>query len=92
MATHKSAKKRIITNEKRRQRNTAGKARLKTYEKRVLAAIEAQDVAQVSSALPAALSCIDKAASKGYIHRNTAARKKSKLQRLVSSVAQPDTP
>ncbi|HIJ65226.1 MAG TPA: 30S ribosomal protein S20 [Candidatus Hydrogenedentes bacterium] len=86
MAQHKSAKKRIITNEKRRQRNVAAKSRIKTYEKRVLAAVEAKDADAAKAALPTALSYIDKAASKGIIHKNTAARKKAKLQQQTAAL------
>lgn len=81
MAHSKSAKKRNRTNEERRQRNTAVKSRMKTYVKAAKEAIDAKDADRVKQALPAALSEIDRAASKGVIHPNTAARKKSSLER-----------
>jgi small subunit ribosomal protein S20 len=86
MARIKSQKKRIITNEKRRQRNVAVKSRLRSHMKRALAAIEAKDVEQVKAVLPQALSEIDRAASKGVIHPNSAARKKSTLQRQAAAL------
>ncbi|HUW60860.1 MAG TPA: 30S ribosomal protein S20 [Candidatus Bathyarchaeia archaeon] len=86
MAKIKSAKKRIVTNERRRQRNVAVKSRLKTHLKTTLTALESKDAAQVKSLLPEALSEIDRAALKGVIHPNSAARKKSMLQRRANSL------
>ena len=81
MANIKSQKKRILTNEKARQRNAAVRSRVKTVTKKALAAIEAKDPEQTQQALPAAISAIDRAISKGVIHRKTGARQKSRLQR-----------
>lgn len=86
MAKIKSAKKRIVTNERRRQRNVAVKSRLKTHLKNTLTALESKDAALVKSLLPEALSEIDRAAAKGVIHPNSAARKKSTLQRRAGSL------
>ena len=86
MAKIKSAKKRNITNEKRRQRNVAVKSRMKTLVKQAADAIESKDAAKIKAALPEALSEIDRAASKGVIHRNSAARKKSTLQRIAGAL------
>lgn len=86
MANIKSAIKRIRTNERNRQRNTAVKSRMKTYLKNAMLALEAKDAEKVKQALPVALAEIDKAASKGVIHPNSAARKKSMLQRRASSL------
>lgn len=86
MANIKSAKKRVVTNERRRQRNVAVKSRLKTNLKNTLTALESKDSALVKSLLPEALSEIDRAASKGVIHPNSAARKKSTLQRRANSL------
>lgn len=86
MANIKSQKKRILTNEKSRQRNMAVRSRMKTMIKGALAAIEEKDGAKIGVAVPAALSAIDRAASKGVIHQNSAARKKSSIQhRLAAS-------
>ncbi len=86
MANIKSQKKRIVLNEKRRQRNMAVRSRMKTVIKKVRAAVDAKDPQQIQTALRAAVSQIDRAAAKGVIHRNAAARKKSSLQHLVASV------
>ena len=81
MAKIKSSKKDIIRSERKRQRNIAVKSRLRTYLKQALTAIEEKNADEVKRILPDALSEIDRAASKGVIHRNSAARKKSMLQR-----------
>lgn len=81
MANIKSQKKRVLTNEKRRQRNVAVRARVKTYVKRVETAIEQNDAQQIDETLKAALSEIDVAQRKGVYHKNNAARKKSRLHR-----------
>ena len=86
MAKIKSQKKRILTNEVRRQRNIAVKSRLRTYLKQAMTAIEEKDMEAVKAVLPHAVSEIDRAASKGVIHANSAARKKSMLQRRVAAL------
>ena len=86
MAHSKSAGKRIRLNERNRQRNAAVSSRMKTFVKAAHQAIESKDAEKVKATLPAAISEIDKAASKGVIHANTAARKKSTLQRLARTV------
>jgi len=85
MANTKSAKKRNITNEKSRQRNVAVKSRMKTYIKQATDAIESKDPEKIQTAVRAAVSQIDRAASKGVIHPNNAGRKKAILQRLAGS-------
>lgn len=85
MANIKSQKKRILTNEKSRQRNMAVRSRMKTMIKGAMTAIESKDGEKISATVPAALSAIDRAASKGVIHPNSAARKKSSLQHRLSS-------
>jgi small subunit ribosomal protein S20 len=87
MANIKSQKKRIITNEKNRQRNMAVRSKMKTIMKKADAAIEAKDAEALKAALPEALSEIDRAASKGVIHPNSAARKKSNLQHRAAALA-----
>ncbi len=82
----KSQKKRVITNEARRQRNVAVKSRLRTHFKNAMAAIESKDATKVKELVPEPLSEIDRAVSKGVIHKNTAARKKSQLQRLLATL------
>ena len=85
MANIKSSKKSIITSERNRQRNIAVKSRMKTIVKHAVEAINAKDAERIKATLPDALSEIDRAASKGVIHKNSAARKKSTLQRLAGS-------
>ena len=82
MANIKSQKKRNITNAKRHERNKAVKAEMKTRTKRVDATLgtDAND-----EAMRAAVKRIDSAASKGIIHRNAAARKKSRMMKKVNA-------
>ena len=79
MANIKSAKKRILVSQKRADRNKAIRSKVKTAIKKVNAAIEANDKAAASEALTKAVSAIDKATQKGVYHKNTAARKVSRL-------------
>jgi small subunit ribosomal protein S20 len=78
MANIKQQKKRIGQDAKRRLRNLSVKTRMKTMVKKADAALTA-DPANAKPAVNEALSAIDKAASKGVIHPNSAARKKSSL-------------
>ena len=87
MANIKSAKKRVITNQVRAERNKAIKSRVKTYVKKVDAAVAAGDKAAAQAALLAATSEIDKATSKGVYHKNTASRKVSRLSKAVNTLA-----
>jgi len=77
LANLKSSKKRAITNEKRRERNTAIKSELKTVLRRVNKAVDAGDKEAAEQALSVANRKLDKAVSKGAIHRNQAANRKS---------------
>ncbi len=87
MANIKSAKKRIDVIKTRTERNKAIKSRVKTYVKKVDAAIAAGDKAAAQAALLAATSEIDKATSKGVFHKNTASRKISRLTVAVNKLA-----
>ena len=86
MANIKSQIKRIRTNEKRRQRNLAVKSELKTLVRKTREAVEAGDKEAAIEALRVASRKLDKAVSKGVIHRNQAAKRKSKLARRVQSL------
>ena len=86
MANIKSQIKRIRTNEKRRQRNLAVKSELKTLVRKTREAVEAGDKDAALEALRVASRKLDKAVSKGVIHRNQAANRKSKLARRVQSL------
>ena len=87
MANIKSAKKRVITSQVRAERNKAIKSRVKTYIKKVEAAVAAGDKAAAQAALLAATSEIDKAASKGVYHKNNASRKVARLSKAVNTIA-----
>ncbi len=86
MANIKSQKKRILTAEKARVRNRAVRSELKTYVKKVRVAAEAGDKEAAQAAAYEACRKLDKAASKGIIHKNQAAERKSGLQRLVNGM------
>lgn len=86
MANIKSKIKRIGTNEKARQRNVAVKSELKTHVRRVREAIASGDKAAAQTALKSASVKLDKAASKGVIHSNQAANRKSALAKQVAAL------
>lgn len=87
MANIKTAKKMILVHERRRQRNVSAKSRVKTAVKAVIAAAaNAEATAEERAAsLKAATSVIEKAASKGIIHKNKAARRTSRLARRINA-------
>ena len=82
MANIKSQKKRILTNAKRAERNKAVKSELKP---RVKNAVKAADTEQSEEALRLAVKRLDMAASKGVIHKNQAARRKSRLMKKLNA-------
>lgn len=84
MANIKSAKKRAKTNEVRRQCNVARRSDVKTATKKVLAALESQDVIAAKEFLKEAESKIARAKGKGVLKKNTAARRVSRLARKVN--------
>ncbi len=84
MANHKSALKRAKQSETKRLRNKAVKTRLKHTAKAVYQAAEGASPESASTHLRAAKSVIDKAAKKGVIHKKTAARKISRLSKMVN--------
>lgn len=86
MANIKSQKKRILTNEKARMRNKAVKSSLKTAIKRVDAAVAAGDKSAAVEAARVATRALDKAASKGVIHPNQAANRKSGVMKQVNEL------
>jgi small subunit ribosomal protein S20 len=87
MANIKSQKKRNIQNEKRHQRNIAAKSSLKTTTKKVQAAVSAGDAEAAGTSQREAARALDKAASKGVLHKKTAARKKSRLAKATNAVS-----
>ncbi len=86
MATHKSAIKRIRQNAKRQLINQMRRTRVKSLTKEVLAAVEAGDREAANSALRKAVPVIQRAASRGTLHRNTASRKISRLSKRVNTI------
>lgn len=86
MANIKSQMKRIKTNEKRRQRNRSVKSELHTFVRKTREAIEGGDKQQAEDALRVVSRKLDKAVSKGIIHRNQAANRKSKLAHQVNKM------
>lgn len=87
MANIKSAKKRILVTETKAARNKSIKSAVKTATKKVEAAVAAKDKEAANAALINAISTIESAASKGIYHKNNAARKVSRLTKLVNTVA-----
>jgi small subunit ribosomal protein S20 len=87
MPNIKSAIKRVNVNEKRRLRNASQKSALRTAVKAFESAAEGKDVDSAKTALVYATKKIDKAATKGLIHKNTANRKKSRLAKKLNLVA-----
>ena len=86
MANIKSQKKRILTAEKARQRNKAVRSELKTAIKAVRTAFEAGQLEDAQVAANKASRLLDKAASKGIVHKNQAAQRKSGVQKLVNTL------
>ena len=86
MAHHKSAKKRLVRNERRRQVNRARVSRLRTFLKKVEVAIAGGDAAAAQNALRAAQPEIMRGAGKGVVHKNTARRKLSRLSARIKSL------
>ena len=79
MANIKSAKKRVLIAEANRQRNVAFKSSIKTAVKKALALAVESDKEALAAAISHVYKLCDKAVSKGVLHKNTAARKKSRL-------------
>ena len=87
MANHKSAEKRVRQNVKRNEINRSNRSKLRTQIKKLRAALLATDKKQSDELLIPTVSLIDKAVNKGLIHRNTAARYKSRLTKHVSELS-----
>jgi small subunit ribosomal protein S20 len=87
MANIKSAMKRIRTSEKRRIRNAAVRSTVRTSLKGARAAIEGGQADGARETLHRTIQILDKAVTKGVIHKNTASRKKSRLTRQLNALA-----
>ena len=88
MPNSESAKKRLRQNEARRLKNRADRSTLRTAIKNVRKAIDSGEVEQCETSYKAATKKIDKAAAKGLIHANKAARTKSRLSKAILAVKQ----
>ncbi len=86
MANSPQAKKRARQAEKRRVHNAGQRSRMRTFIKKVIAAVDAGDKEQAQAAFKSAVPVIDSAVTKGLIHRNNAARKKSRLNAKIKAL------
>ena len=86
MANIKSQIKRNRQNEKRRMRNRVFRGQARTAVKRVRAALAGSDLQAAQAALIQAVRALDKAAEKGVIHKNNAARRKSRLMKRLAAL------
>lgn len=87
MANSPQAKKRARQNDKARKHNASLRSMVRTYIKKVVAAIEAGDAESAKAAYAAAVPVIDRIADKGIIHKNKAARHKSRLNAQIKALA-----
>lgn len=87
MANHKSALKRHRQSEKKRIRNTAVKSTIKTSIKGIRESIKAGDAKEAATRLKKTGTQLDKAVTKGVLHRNNASRKISRLTTAVNSIS-----
>ena len=87
MANIKSAKKRILIAEANRQRNVAIKSEIKTALKKALSLAESDDKEALNASISKVYQLCDTAVSKGVLHKNTAARKKSRLVLAIKKLA-----
>lgn len=84
MATTASAKKRIKQNERNRERNRARKSIVKTHTRRFVDAIQKGDLTAAKEAFVVVQTTLDQVAAKGTLHKNTVARRKSRLARRLN--------
>lgn len=87
MPNIRSSEKSMRQSERRRLRNRPIISATRTYVRRANAAIIAADIERAGSAVGNAISALDKAATKGVIHRNNAARRKSRLMKKYNALA-----
>ena len=86
MANIKQQKKRVLTNEKRRQRNQSVRSATRTEIRKFREAVESGDKAAAEAQLRVASRKLDKAVTKGVFHRNSAANKKSNMARALNKM------
>lgn len=87
MPNIKSVAKDVVRSRERRLRNNSVKSRIKTFVKKTQAAINAGDTELVATLLPQTVSTVDRAAKVGIIHKNAAARRKSRLMKRAAAAA-----
>ena len=87
MANIKSAKKRVLIAEANHQKNIAFKSTIKTAVKSVLTIAQSEDKSTLDKAVSKVYQLCDKAVVKGILHKNTAARKKSRLVKAINKLA-----
>lgn len=87
MANSAQARKRARQSEKRRSQNASQRSMVRTYIKRVNAALESSDATAAETALAEAMPLIDRMVSKGIMHKNKAARHKSRLSKKVHALS-----
>ncbi len=87
MANIKSAKKRARQMPKRRARNVAQRSAFRTLIRNVIKAIEAKDKTRAEAAFKAMTPVLDRSATKGLVHKNKAARHKSRLAQRIKALA-----
>ena len=87
MANIKSAKKRAIQSEKRRQQNASQRSMMRTFIKKTYAAVLTADVTASTEAFKKMVPVLDRMASKGLIHKNKAARHKARLNAHVKALS-----
>lgn len=87
MANIKSQIKRNRQNEKRRVSNRIYRGRARTFVAKARVAIESEDPEAAKAAVVEAISALDRAAEKGIIHKNNAARRKSRLMKHLAALA-----
>jgi small subunit ribosomal protein S20 len=87
MPNHKSAEKRVRQNKKRNEINRSNRTRLRTAVKKLRSALASGNTGTSKALLPETVSIIDKAVQKGVLHKNAAARHKSRLTARVNQAA-----
>ena len=86
MANSPQARKRARQSENRRKQNASARSMVRTYIKKVIAAIESKDYEQATSAYNNAVPVIDRLADKGIIHANKASRHKSRMNTAIKAL------
>ncbi len=86
MANHKSALKRIRSSRRKQERNRIVRSRTRTYVKKARQSLASSDLDQAREAIRTAVSELDKAATKGVLHRKNVARRKSRLMKQLAKL------